>query len=563
MEQLKVLILGGYGTFGGRLAQLLADEARLTLVVAGRSHAKAAAFCAGLTAKATAVPLAFDRDGAVEAQLRQIGPALVVDASGPFQSYGADPYRVVRAALALGINYLDLADGADFVAGIAQFDAEARARGLFVLAGASSFPVLTAAVIRRLAPGMARIDTVTAGIAPSPHAKVGLNVIRAIASYAGKPVKLLRDGRPGIGYALVETRRYTIAPPGRLPLRPTRFSLVDVPDLLVLPRLWPGLRAVWIGAGPVPEIWHRALNALAWAVRLKLLPSLSPFAGLMCATMHRLSFGEHRGGMFVALEGARHDGGRIARSWHLLAEGEDGPLIPSMAADAVVRRCLAGQAPPAGARAAATDLELADYQALFARRRIATGVRQDDADQAPLYRRVLGEAWDLLPPALKTMHDGTRVADGRAVVDSGGGLLARLVAWAVGFPPSGREVPVTVTFASEGKGERWERWFGDGANSKVHRFSSIQEQGRGRFKRLLCERFGPCRFGLALVVEGDRLRLIPRGWSFAGLPLPLALAPCVDAYEFCRDGRFHFHVEINHRLMGLIVRYRGSLAPRV
>lgn len=104
--------------------------------------------------------------------------------------------------------------------------------------------------------------------------------------------------------------------------------------------------------------------------------------------------------------------------------------------------------------------------------------------------------------------------------------------------------------------------FGDGTDSKVHRFSSIQEQGRGRFERLLCERFGPFRFGLALVVEGDRLRLVPRGWSFAGLPLPLALAPRVDAYEFCRDGRFHFHVEISHRLMGLIVRYRGSLAPR-
>jgi NAD(P)-dependent dehydrogenase (short-subunit alcohol dehydrogenase family) len=46
---LKILILGGYGTFGGRLAQLLADEARLTVVIAGRSRAKAEAFCAGLS----------------------------------------------------------------------------------------------------------------------------------------------------------------------------------------------------------------------------------------------------------------------------------------------------------------------------------------------------------------------------------------------------------------------------------------------------------------------------------------------------------------------------------
>ena len=301
--RLKILILGGYGTFGGRLAQLLADEARLTLIIAGRSRAKAEAFCAGLHAAATLVPAAFDRDGDAETQLKAIAPDAIVDVTGPFQAYGDDPYRVVKAALALGVNYLDLSDGADFVKGIAQFDDAARARGVFVLSGVSSFPVLTAAVVRALAAGMTRVDSVTGGIAPSPYANVGLNVIRAIASYAGKPVALRRDGRPAVGYGLVDTRRYTIAPPGRLPLYPIRFSLVDVPDLQLLPDLWPGLRSVWMGAGPVPEIWHRLLNACAWLVRLRVLPSLSPFAGLMYRTINTLSWGEHRGGMFVAVAG--------------------------------------------------------------------------------------------------------------------------------------------------------------------------------------------------------------------------------------------------------------------
>ena len=189
VQRRRILILGGYGTFGGRLAQLLADEDRLTLVIGGRSQAKAAAFCVSLQSKAMAVPLAFDRDREIEPQLREIAPDMVVDASGPFQSYGGDPYRVVKAAIALGIDYLDLADSSAFVKGIAQFDAAARGRGIFVLAGVSSFPVLTAAVIRRLAPGMARIDAVTGGIAPSPYANVGLNVVRAIASYAGRPMR--------------------------------------------------------------------------------------------------------------------------------------------------------------------------------------------------------------------------------------------------------------------------------------------------------------------------------------------------------------------------------------
>src|SRR5438552_515814 len=83
----------------------------------GRSRAKAAAFCASLPGGAESQPLAFDRDGDVETQIAHIAPDLIVDATGPFQSYGDDPYRVVQACLALGISYLDLADGAAYVQG--------------------------------------------------------------------------------------------------------------------------------------------------------------------------------------------------------------------------------------------------------------------------------------------------------------------------------------------------------------------------------------------------------------------------------------------------------------
>src|SRR5436305_14626447 len=61
MTNTRILILGGYGTFGGRLAQLLADEPRLTLLIAGRARDKAEAFCSQLRAPAQLEPLAFDR----------------------------------------------------------------------------------------------------------------------------------------------------------------------------------------------------------------------------------------------------------------------------------------------------------------------------------------------------------------------------------------------------------------------------------------------------------------------------------------------------------------------
>ena len=125
--RLKVLILGGYGTFGGRLAELLADEPQLALIIAGRSLAHADQFAAGLAPGADRSALALDRDGAdLGDVLARAAPDIVVDASGPFQAYGEAPYRLVEACIGLGIDYLDLADGSGFVAGIGRFEEAAR-----------------------------------------------------------------------------------------------------------------------------------------------------------------------------------------------------------------------------------------------------------------------------------------------------------------------------------------------------------------------------------------------------------------------------------------------------
>jgi hypothetical protein len=530
----------------------------VTLLLAGRSRAKAAAFCATLPAGAAREALAFDRDGDVAAQLRAAVPDLVVDASGPFQAYGAAPYRVVAAALDQGIAYVDLADGAAFVAGIAQLDDAARARGIFALAGVSSYPALSAAAVRALAQGLARVDSIAAGIAPSPHVRIGRNVVRAIASYAGRPVALRRDGRSASATALVDARRFTIAPPGRLPLRSRRFTLVEAPDLPLLPALWPEVRDMWTGAGTEPAVLQRLLGALAMMVRLRVLPSLVPLAGLFFRAGRLSRWGEHRGGMIVAITGATPDGAPVARSWNLVAEGDDGPFIPAMGVAAIVQAWLAGRKPPPGARPATQELALDDYAPLFARLRIVTGIREAAPAPLPLYRRMLGAAWDALPAELRAMHDigAGLIAEGRAVVERGTGWRARLAAALLGFPRAGTDVPVTVTFTRAGDAELWQRDFA----GRV--FRSVQRLGTGRSDALIDERFGPMTISLAVVVEEGRLSLIVRRWSLFGLPLPRFLAPRGEAFEYAADGRFHFDVTLASPLAGTVVRYRGWLVPR-
>jgi hypothetical protein len=242
----------------------------------------------------------------------------------------------------------------------------------------------------------------------------------------------------------------------------------------------------------------------------------------------------------------------------MVAEGDDGPLIPSMAAEALVRRCAEGRPPSPGARAATADLELGDYRRIFASRAIYEGMRDESAHDSntPLYRRILGEAWERLPPAIRAMHDvaADARAEGRATVTRGTGLLARAICRVFRFPPSRDDVAVAVTFTAHEGRETWRRDFDGRA------FASIQHAGSGAFRHLLVERFGPFDVTMAVVVEHGRLNLVLRGWTLLGLPLPLRWAPRSKAYESAEDGRFHFFVEIAHPLCGLIVRYQGHLS---
>jgi len=53
---MNILIIGGYGTFGYGMADLLSDEADLTITLAGRNFEKAKTACEALSGEATFRP---------------------------------------------------------------------------------------------------------------------------------------------------------------------------------------------------------------------------------------------------------------------------------------------------------------------------------------------------------------------------------------------------------------------------------------------------------------------------------------------------------------------------
>lgn len=189
----KVLVLGGYGGFGGRLSQILAARGH-HVIVAGRSLEKTKHFCQTIK---NSEPVQADRNSDIGNVFAQHQPDLVIDAVGPFQG---SSYQLVGLCIAAAIPYLDLADSRDFVCGINDLNDATTTAGIPAISGASSVPALSGAAIRHLALQSFQIEAVEMAISASNKAAAGPSVSKAILSYVGKPIKIRRGGQWQTGY---------------------------------------------------------------------------------------------------------------------------------------------------------------------------------------------------------------------------------------------------------------------------------------------------------------------------------------------------------------------------
>ena len=544
---MKVLIIGGYGTFGYRIAERLSDEASLDLILAGRNSDKAKAACTKLSGAASFIPLKLDRNNLT----LDFKPDLIVDASGPFQAYNGSP--VLEYCLTQGIHYADLSDDGGFVSDIIAQDEAAKAADILAVSGLSTCPVLSAIGLREIESKIGPATDVMVGIAPSPKADLGRNVVAAVTLYAGqKTVPIRRNGGDVMVAGLTEIQNATICAPGDIPLPRLPFAVADAPDARVLTASFPHLTNIWTGAGTRPVWLHRLLVILARGVSKGIAPKLAPFADVFhrCKTLFR--FGAHRGGMIVSASNPAS-----AASWHLVAEEDDGPYVPTLPVVALVRQFLRGTPPAAGAYSGDQIIGLQDLALEFAKLKIAYGLHYDGTG-LPVYEAVLGESFAALSPAVQDQHktgDG-RVFTGHCHITRGKNPLSHIVAAIIGFPKSGDNIPVTVTVTPDEKGEMWTRNFGG------QTFQSHHSRGQGRWSRHVTERFGPIAIHMAILEEDGKLRIQTRGWSIFGLPLPRALRPGGDVFE-TQDGhgRFIFHVDLTAPIFGRLCKYHGWLEP--
>lgn len=351
----KVLILGGYGNFGKRIARALASSG-VPVVIAGRDAARAAAFAAELPA-GLATSAAFDARRDLAAQLARIAPAAVVNTCGPFQT---SDYGIAACCIEAGVHAIDLADGRDYVTGITALDAKAEARGVAVIGGASTVPGLSSAVIEHYRGEFGALEELRFGISPGQKAERGLATTQGIMTYVGRPLRA-HAGDDAPSYDWQGIYRQEIPGLGR-----RWMANCEVPDLDLFPAAY-GLGAIRFSAGLELAPLHLGLWLLSWAVRLGLPLNLPALASPLLKASNLFDrFGSADGGMFMLLKGKGHDGRPLTRRWFIIAREGEGPQIPTIPAIILARRAAQGSLAITGARACVGLVSLEDYLAELA-----------------------------------------------------------------------------------------------------------------------------------------------------------------------------------------------------
>jgi len=347
-----VLILGGYGNFGKRIARALVRD-KVPVIIAGRNREKAEQLLAELDGAKTEISI-FDVREELREKLFELKPAVVVNTCGPFQE--AD-YGTAKACIDARVPYIDLADARDFVVGITALDAVAKENNTVVISGASSVPGLSSAVIEAYRTEFSKIRSLTYGISPGQKTERGRATTEAILSYVGKKLASF-PGTSGPVYGWQDLYRQDYPVIGR-----RWMANCDIPDLDLLPASYE-IDKIRFSAGLELIVQHFGLWLISWLIRAGIPLDLPKFAGPLLAVSNFLDiFGTGNSGMHMILEGIDLNGKPHTRRWFIIAQNSDGPNIPTIPAIVLARRLAKGEAMQSGATACIGLLSLDEYLA--------------------------------------------------------------------------------------------------------------------------------------------------------------------------------------------------------
>jgi len=182
-----ILIVGGYGVVGKRIAALLAPKFPGRVVIGGRDAARASTLCSSLGDGTLPRRIDVNDAGQFDEALKGVGTIIACVAQ-------AEP-SLLRAAVARGLSYTDIAPRLAFWEGARELHRQAQQSGARVLLGAGLSPGISNMMARKLADLAGAVESVETSILLSLGDEYGADSLQHVLESLKQPFKLFRHGR--------------------------------------------------------------------------------------------------------------------------------------------------------------------------------------------------------------------------------------------------------------------------------------------------------------------------------------------------------------------------------
>lgn len=358
MQTKRILILGGYGNFGRRIAEALASQDNLKIFIAGRDLNRSHACCDALSPNVHAIleAVCLNADSPDFAHhLASLDVDVVINCVGPFQ---AQDYRIAIACISCQCHYIDLADDRQFVCNFTSLDELAKRNNVIAVSGASTVPGLSSVVIDHFYPDFNHLETIDFAIAPGNKAERGLATVTGILSAIGHTFPVLSNSEWSNRYGWMSPRKWDFGEP----VGHRWLANINIPDLELFPQRYPDVTSVNFQAGLELPLLHWTMVVMAAMAKIGLIRNWRNFSKPIFYTGEWFRrFGSDDGGMQIRLSGTDHADRRKEIRWTLRVLNGVGPYIPTLPAVILTRKLVANDIAFRGATPCLGMFSLADF----------------------------------------------------------------------------------------------------------------------------------------------------------------------------------------------------------
>jgi saccharopine dehydrogenase-like NADP-dependent oxidoreductase len=204
-EPSDLLVVGGYGVVGRRIAARLAPIFPGRVIIAGRDERKALALCRELGNGTRARRTDVDEPVSVTSVLDGVGTVVSCVAQREL--------HLLRSAIARGMAYTGIAPRLAFWQGAEQLAADARRTGARIVLGAGLSPGISNMMARKLAKRLGRVDRIETAILLSLGDEYGPDSLHHVLEAVTEPLSVMEDGVRHEAVPFSQARRIEFSEP--------------------------------------------------------------------------------------------------------------------------------------------------------------------------------------------------------------------------------------------------------------------------------------------------------------------------------------------------------------